>query len=478
MMKTLFLILTTFLIFGVVFGQQPDLTELSKMEGGKRVLEYFKAFNSGDEQQLKDFFLQNLTSEALSRRPVEPRLEFHRELRSEHKTFEIKDIVSINIEDVVDVELLVQGKNGGWIKYTFTFEKNSPQKLQGWQIELTDAPTSGEKKTYEVPKTNVEFLSTTEKYLNDLVSEDKFSGVVLVAKGDKPIFAKAYGLADKEKNVPNKVDTKFNLGSINKTFTQIAIGQLIEQGKISYDDKLGKYLPDYPNKEAAEKVTVRHLLNMSSGVGDFFGQKYLATPKEKLRNINDFIPLFSDKPLAFEPGTKNQYSNGGYILLGAIIEKVTGKSYYDYVRTNIYQPLGMTDTDYFESDKKTPNMAEGYTTNGVKSSAQSKRQNNLDTRPARGTSAGGGYSTAQDLLKFSLALQSGKIKSPEESPSQKDSNGKFMGLGIAGGSPGVNAILEIMPEQGYTIIVLSNYDPPSAEKLGIQIRNWTKELKD
>lgn len=477
-MKTIFLILMTFLIFATTFGQNADLTEFSKMEGGRRVLEYFKAFNSGDEQKLKEFFLENLTAEALVRRPVEPRLEFHRQLRSDHQTFEIKDVVSINIEDVVDVELLVQGKNGGWIKYTFTFERNSPQKLQGWQIEQTDAPTSGEKKTYDAPQTNIEFLSTIGKYLSDLVAEDKFSGVVLVAKDDKPIFEKAYGLADKEKNVPNKLDTKFNLGSINKTFTQIAIGQLIQQGKISYDDKLGKYLPDYPNKEAAEKVTIRHLLTMTSGVSDFFGEKYLATPKEKLRNINDFIPLFADKPLAFEPGSKNQYSNGGYILLGAIIEKVTGKSYYDYVRTNIYEPLGMTDTDFYESDKKTPNMAEGYTTNGVSASPQSKRQNNLDTRPARGTSAGGGYSTLQDLLKFSLALQRGKIKYPEESPSQRASNGKFMGLGIAGGSPGVNAILEIILEKGYTIIVLSNYDPPSAEKVGMQIRNWTKEIKE
>ena len=166
-------------------------------------------------------------------------------------------------------------------------------------------------------------------------------------KDDKPIFEKAYGLANKETNTPNKTDTKFNLGSINKIFTRIAIGQLVQQGKISFDDKLGKYLPDYPNKDAAEKVTIRHLVTMKSGIGDFFGDKFTAMPKDKLRKNSDFIPLFADKPLAFEPGTNEQYSNGGYILLGAIIEKVSGKSYYDYVRENIFKPAGMIEYRFF-----------------------------------------------------------------------------------------------------------------------------------
>ena len=156
-------------------------------------------------------------------------------------------------------------------------------------------------------------------------------------KDDKPIFSKAYGLASKENKTPNNPDTKFNLGSINKIFTRIAIGQLVQQGKISFDDKLGKYLPDYPNRDAAEKVTIRHLITMKSGIGDFFGEKFVRCRRINCRKNSDFIPLFADKPLAFEPGTKEQYSNGGYILLGAIIEKVTGKSYYDYVRENIFK---------------------------------------------------------------------------------------------------------------------------------------------
>lgn len=465
-MKLLFLILLTFSIS--IFAQNADLSELNEMEGGRRVLEYFKAFNSGDEQKLKDFFLNNLAANALAQRGVEPRLEFHKQVRADYQTIEIKDVVSVDVRDVIEVKLLVQGKTGGWIEYGFLFEKASPQKLLGWQIVPTEAPKGDKKPTYESPKTNAEFLSTIEKYLNDLVAEDKFSGAILVAKDDKPIFQKAYGLADKGKNVPNNLETIFNLGSINKIFTRIAIGQLAQQGKISFDDKLGKYLPDYPNKEAAEKVTIRHLVTMKSGIGDFFGENFMKIPKDKLRKNDDFIPLFADKPLAFEPGTKEQYSNGGYILLGAIIEKVIGKSYYNYVRENIFKVAGMTNTDSFETDKTPANTANGYF------KEKNIWTNNINTRPYRGSAAGGGYSNLGDLLKFSVAVKTKKLTIPDEDGKPRQETG----LGIAGGSPGVNAILMVNPQNGYTIIVLSNYNPPSAEKTGEQIRDWLRQIKE
>ena len=342
--------------------------------------------------------------------------------------------------------------------------------MLGWQIEQTDPPTELEKSKYPLPANKAEFLSTLESYLNDLVSEDKFSGVVLVAKDDKPFFSKAYGMASIENKIPNNAETKFNLGSINKVFTRTVIGQLVQQGKISFDDKLGKFLPDYPNKEAAGNVTIRHLVTMKSGVGDFFGDKFMSMPKDKLRKNSDFIPLFSDKPLEFEPGTKAQYSNGGYILLGAIIEQVTGQSYYDYVRENIFKPAGMLDTDSFETDNLPVNTANGYTNRNPKK----ELQNNVNTRPYRGSSAGGGYSTAQDLLRFALYLKSGKLSVPDDDGQSRQE----AGLGIAGGSDGINAVLLSNPQLGYTIIVLSNYDPPSAEKTGTQIRDWLKQIKE
>ncbi|MGH9837018.1 MAG: serine hydrolase [Blastocatellia bacterium] len=170
-------------------------------------------------------------------------------------------------------------------------------------------------------------------------------------------------------------------------------------------------------------------------------------------------------PASFEPGTSRAYSNGGYIVLGAIIEKVTGQSYYDYVRERIFKPAGMENTDSYEVDASVPNLATGYLRN-----EKGERVSNVYTKPARGSSAGGGYSTVEDMLKFTIALQSNKLLSHENS---RKLGG---GLGIAGGAPGINAALELDPTSGYTIIVLSNYDPPSAGNVSEQIRKLIAQV--
>jgi CubicO group peptidase (beta-lactamase class C family) len=465
-MKTILALLILFLISFSATAQQADLSTLSKSPNGQRVLAYFAAYNSGDEQKLRDFLTENIAADSLQKRGVEPRMTVHRQIRSDLQTVEIKKVSFIGD---TQIKILAQSKNGSWVEYSFDFEAQSPQKILGFGIEQAEAPNGDQKPKYNAPTTKAEFLSTVEKHLNDEVKAEAFSGTVLIAEKDKPIFSKAYGLASREKNQPNKPDTKFNLGSINKIFTRIAIGQLVQQGKISFDDKLGKFLPDYPDKDAAEKVTIRHLVTMKSGIGDFFGEKFDASPKENFRKNSDFIPLFANQPLAFEPGTSQQYSNGGYILLGAIIEKVSGKSYYDYVRENIFKVAGMTETDSFESDKMPLNTADGYT----KRNPKNELVNNLNTRPARGSAAGGGYSTAGDLLKFSLALQSGKLTIPDDDGQPQ----KEVRLGIAGGANGINGMLLVNGQTGYTIIVLSNYDPPSAERAGSQIRDWLKQVK-
>jgi len=365
-----------------------------------------------------------------------------------------------------EIQILAQGKKDErWLNFSITVESQAPHAVTELRINPTSAP-SGEPKTEkqtessDSKKSEAEIIHELSQWIDGQSAEDKFSGVVLIAKNGKPIFQKAVGLADKAGKTPNRIDTKFNLGSINKLFTRIAITQLIEQGKLSWDDKLGKILPDYPNKEAAEKVTVKHLVEMQSGIGDFFGKKYEATPKERIRSIKDYLPLFADQALAFEPGSKRAYSNGGYIVLGAIIEKVTGQTYYDYVRERIFKPAGMTNTDSFFSDSKTPNLAEGYRRN-----EKGERVNNVDTRPARGSSAGGGYSTVGDLLKFSIALLDNKFLSAEAT--KRIVGG---GIGVAGGAPGINSELEIDPRSGYTIIVMGNYDPPNAANVNRRIR--------
>lgn len=491
--KPAFLWLAFLLFATTVMAQQGSAPALPETPAGQRVAAYLKVFNSGDEQLMRAFFAENVATRALARRSVEDRLGIYREMRTNMETMTPRRVLEARADFV---SVLVETKKGGLFEIGFQFEQDAPHKLIGLRVEEADSPQQqqggapAKQETPETPLTEAEALSLIEKRLNELIAADEISGAVLITKGAAPLLQKAFGLASREHNVPNRMDTKFNLGSINKIFTQIAIGQLSEQGKLSLDDKFGKHLPDYPNRDAAAKVTIRHLLDMASGIGDFFGPEFQDTPKDRLRSVKDFLPLFAGKPLMFEPGTKQRYSNGGYIVLGAIIEKVSGQDYYEYVREHIFKPAGMQNSEWYEADIPTPNLATGYTREGME--GKRARRTNIYLQPAKGSPAGGGYSTAEDLLKFSLALQTGKLRLPDfrttaaaaaAGGNQNSHTGKpapFPGIGVAGGAPGINAFLVAAGAESnnaYTIIVMSNYDPPSAEKLGKEIRGWLKRVK-
>lgn len=296
---------------------------------------------------------------------------------------------------------------------------------------------------------------------DSLSASNQFSGVVLLAKDGLPLLERAYGYADRDQKIPNTIETKFNVGSINKTFTRLAILMLAAKGQLSLDDPIGKFLPDYPNRNAAERVTIRHMLDMRSGIGDIFGERYDRTPKEQLSALKDFLPLFADLPLQFEPGEGRRYSNGGYIVLGLIIEKASGTDYYTFVRENIFRPAGMGNSDWYFRDAEMPDRATGYV------AREGNLESNHTSLPARGSSAGGGYSTARDLLAYTVALRDGRIGST--------GYGAEEGLGIAGGAPGINAVLEWNPRSGYALIVLSNFGPPAAQQIAQRVRGWLRQ---
>ncbi len=302
-MKRYFVICLCLVFAVAIAAQTPDLASLDKSESGKRALAYFAAFNSGDDEKLKTFFADNLDGEALKRRPVEPRVVFHKQVRSDFKELTIKKVVSVTGQEI---NVLAQSPSGEWASITFEIE-GSAGKFAGVMVERIEAPRA-ESSVPAAPTTKSELTLAIERLMEGLVKADAFSGVVMIAYGDKPVFTKAYGLADAAKKIDNNRETRFNLGSINKMFTRIAIGKLVSQGKLSFNDKLIKILPDYPNREAAEKITIGQLITMSSGIGDFFNDKFDAADKSKIRSLKDYLQFFVNEPLLFEPGTDKRYS--------------------------------------------------------------------------------------------------------------------------------------------------------------------------
>lgn len=314
-----------------------------------------------------------------------------------------------------------------------------------------------------------------QKILEEQVEKDKFSGTVLVAKEDKVIFERAYGFACKRFNVPNRIDTKFNIGSLNKLVTKVAILQLVQKGKLDLDDLVGKHLPDF-REDIASKVKIRHLISFTSGMGDYFGDKFDAA-LGKLRKVSDFVPFFIEDPLVSEPGEKWNYSNAGYVVLGLIIEVVSGMDYYDYVKENIYKPAGMKESHHYEVDSVTQNLATGYTRHMPDCSINpTNRRSNIFVIGSRGSPAGGGYSTVRDWALFDKAVAQEILLNSEYSkmvymPLDADPNKQPGSIFMAGGAPGLTALYIKFFKLGYTFIVMSNYDPEDIEPLAEQIRD-------
>jgi D-alanyl-D-alanine carboxypeptidase len=316
-----------------------------------------------------------------------------------------------------------------------------------------------------------------------LAAEDRFSGTVLLAKDGQPLFEHAYGSADHAFGAPNKVDTKFNMASMTKVFTAVAILQLVEQGKVSLDETLAKALPDYPNQEAASKITIHELLGHKSGLGDFFGNEFSASNPFNYQTLRDYLPLFAAKPLLFEPGTKASYSNAGFIVLGLVIEKASGQSYYDYVREHIFKPADMANTGFWSYEDDIANRALAYTRLAPGQSPRGQQQSANTPRGVapnftRGQSAGSSYSCVEDLVRFSEALRNHKLLRPE-SVELILSGGYGLGtrsingvrsMSHAGGLPGASTFLDMYPDQGYAVVILSNFDPPAAETVAQRLR--------
>jgi D-alanyl-D-alanine carboxypeptidase len=342
-------------------------------------------------------------------------------------------------------------------------------------LACSAAPTLAQQSTEHTALTQIKAELAKE------AADSSFSGAVLIAKAGTPILQAAYGWADRDKKIPNSLSTKFRFGSMAKMFTGVAIAQLAQAGKLGLNDPLGKYLTHYPNADVA-KVTIYQLLTHTGGTGDIFGPEFMAH-RDGLHQIRDYIALFGQRGPDFPPGTKWAYSNYGYILLGRIIEVVSGETYDAYLRDHVFAPAGMHSTG--DNETHVSGLSVPYTHGGITSDAGPLRSA-ADMLTESGTPAGGGYSTVGDFLKFATALTSNRLLDAQYTAMLTTGKvetarpGTKYGFGIddetlpngarrfghSGGGPGQNGTLSIFPTSGYVVVVLANLDPPAADALG------------
>jgi CubicO group peptidase (beta-lactamase class C family) len=460
-MKKIPLLIAVLLISALVPAQTPGIQE---SPAAQQFAAWLMAFNSGDRATLLEYLKKNRPSEV---EKIDGLLAF----REETGGFDLE-----KKEDSTPTHfsaLLKEKDSDQFARIVIEVSPDEPHLVI--QVELLAISRPAE---FAIPRVSEsDALRALRQDVEKAAAADRFSGTVLVAKNGKPVFAEAYGLADREKKIPNRLGTRFRIGSMNKMFTAVSVLQLVQSGKIQLSDPVGKYLTDYANKDVATKVTIHHLLTHTGGTGDFFGPEFDAHRLE-LRTLHDYVRLYEKRGLDFEPGSRWAYSNYGFLLLGEIIEKVSGESYYDYVREHVFKPAGMASTDSLPESEAVAGRSVGYMRPD-----NSGWKPNTDTLPWRGTSAGGGYSTVEDLLRFATALEShklldakhtdllvtGKVDTPQGEKYaygfMEISEAGMQCFGHGGGAPGMNGNLKICPQSGYVIAVLANMDPPAAERV-------------
>lgn len=318
-------------------------------------------------------------------------------------------------------------------------------------------------------------VARMETLIQARVADSSFMGSILVARGDQVILSKGYGSANLELNVPNTPHTKFRLGSVTKQFTAASILLLAERGKLSLDDPVRKHWPDAP--AAWDGITIYHLLTHTSGIPNFTNYpEYMQTWKFAPTTAEKTIAHFRDKPLDFAPGERMSYSNTGYVVLGYLVERISGQPYAEFVRDNIFKPLGMRDSGYDVNAAVIPGRAAGYTPGpgGLMNAAY------VDMTVPHG--AGALYSTTEDLLRWTQGLFGGRLLKPESLTRLITPNKSDYALGVTvsssggrkiiqhnGSIEGFNSHLAYYPDSHITVAILSNVNGNAPTALAEQI---------
>lgn len=451
----------------------PDLPDTP---AGRQAAGFLDALNSGDGARLTAFVTEHFTPQGPDGRgTIGDRVRSQQQLYQASRGLHLYAVgASSDSEVTVTVQLRL---TQDWREMTFFVEPAPPHRITGVRIAPTDPPAEA-----GAPLTAGALGREIDAYVARLVEADQFSGVVVVAQGGDVLFERAYGLADPEAGTPNTLGTRFGVASVGKTFTAVAVAQLVEAGRIALDAPVGQYLPELRGRPVAE-ITVEHLLTHRSGLVDVFEDMERFRAVEASRDPQrDYPPLFVDEPLRFAPGERFEYSNSGFVLLGAVVERVSEQPFAVYLREHVFGPAAMTETTLSADGLDAAHLARPWTRlgdDGELGTGPRHRSSVLASGVA--SAAGGETTTARDLVRFAQALRSHTLLGAEATAlaftprTAMDQPGRRYGYGFVvrevggdrvvghtGGAPGVDAQFEMGLDSGYTVVVLSNYEAVAA----------------
>ena len=314
-------------------------------------------------------------------------------------------------------------------------------------------------------------------FLDEEEAADRFSGVVVIERGGETVFSGAYGHAHLGHRVRNEIDTRLNIASITKMLTTVAVLQLVEEGTLSLEAKVAELLPQV-GIGMADRITVDLLLSHRSGLGDYWTDE-CRRRRSTLRTTDDYLALVEGHEPAFEPGTATAYGNAGFVLLGGVIERVSGIDYFTYVRERVCAPAGMTRATHLELDG-IEDFAHGYTYVEWEGPAHpDHRRDNIFQYPVRGSAATAMYASAPELIRFGLALRANELigepsvrlmlDAPDGAPggygTQRVPYSRGTAVGHGGRAFGAATMLLFLPEVDASVCILSNYDRPADKRV-------------
>ncbi len=456
----------------VGFSQCRTMGILPNTAPGRRLAELITVVNSGDYRGIRTYAEGNFAPELVDG-ALEAKIDSLMRVHAASQKLTVIGVLSTSRERVI-AEVYNQLAETSQA-FGVSVERRTPHLIDRWYRGPAPARSQEGLQAHTIESDVVQAM---DEFMDRSAAVDVFSGTVLIGRGDAVLLQRAVGLAHRSPDVANTVDTRFNIASVGKLFTAVAIAQLVQQGSLSHGDTLRKHIrSEWVSSEVASEIRIEHLLTHRSGLGDFLESEAMRQAAGPPRSLADYRAAIRSEQPQFKPGTRFQYSNSGFILLGAVIEDITKLSFDEYLRQSVFMPAGMVGTSSQPTDRTAlaaPAFAIGYTSH-YSAEGRTWRDNTSRLTNTAPSPAGGQFASAQDLWRFALALRTGVLVNGSTwealtSPAAVE-GGPAWGYGFevtdlrrerrvghGGSHEGIGAVLDIYLESGFVLVVLSNSD--------------------